>query len=468
MRKLLNKPAIYSAVSILLLLGLAGQSLGDTISFDATGMYPPMPNEYNMTLRSTPDFIGSDDPYDALLRTICGATDDSQPVEQYDGTLGVTKQFVDTHEQKVGQIQWNDNLSDLYDEPGNISGVRWCTGTLISADLFLTAGHCFDQSGGGWQRPKIDGTDDVISPEEIATNMHVNFNYQVDQDDNLRQEIKYDIDELVEYRLGDLDFSIVRLADSPGEIFGIGILAQEDAEVGDMIAIIGHPAGEPKRIEAGPVTSFEEDRIRYNDIDTLGGNSGSALWHSPSGKIVGVHTNGGCSVTGGSNFGVRIGSLLEESTILQDLAMHPPSSVINVDATGLIIDKPMADHRDVASFRMTGVTDIETVAKDAAAAGTPLSFEFPGYSFTGTGFDAAGNRMIYSDDEGNMVRCIFSKEICTVKIRYVDFDGEALDNLLPGNMTVSFEIGDTNYTNTGDWTQIDSGSGTWTKYRKDN
>jgi hypothetical protein len=135
---------------------------------------------------------------------------------------------------------------------------------------------------------------------------------------------------------------------------------------------------------------------------------------------------------------------------------------IDVNTTGLIIDKAK-DHRDVAAFTMTGVTDIETVAKEAAAAGLPLTFNFPGYSFTGTGFDAAGNRLIYSDD-GNLVRCIFSKEICTVKIRYVDFDGAALDNLLPGDMTVSLEIGDTEYTNTGAWTRQDTRNST--KYRK--
>lgn len=139
--------------------------------------------------------------------------------------------------------------------------------------------------------------------------------------------------------------------------------------------------------------------------------------------------------------------------------------MVPVNTTGQIIDKTQG-HRDVAAFKMTGVTDIETVAKAAAENGTPLTFEFPGYHFAGASFDASGNRMIYSDDNGNMVRCIFSKETCTVKIRYVDFDGEALNNLLPGNMTVSLEIGDTNYTNTGDWTRQDSRNST--KYRKDN
>lgn len=47
----------------------------------------------------------------------------------YDGSLGVTTAFVDTHQGPVGQLQWNSNLAAIYTDPGNVSGVRWCTGT---------------------------------------------------------------------------------------------------------------------------------------------------------------------------------------------------------------------------------------------------------------------------------------------------------------------------------------------------
>ncbi len=85
--------------------------------------------------------------------TPCGHTDDSQDVEKYDGTLGVTKDFVNQFSPPVGQLQWQENLADLFskegESPGNVEGKRWCTGCLIEGDKFLTAGHCFDQTGGG-------------------------------------------------------------------------------------------------------------------------------------------------------------------------------------------------------------------------------------------------------------------------------------------------------------------------------
>lgn len=194
---------------------------------------------------------------------------------------------------------------------------------LIGDGLFLTAGHCFDQDAGGWQLPRVNGSDDVISSEEIATNMHVNFNYQVDPSGVLRPERQFAVEELIEYRLGNLDFGILRLAGDPHLAFGTCEVATDDAQQGDAICIIGHPAGVPKRIEAGAVSGLSGTQIRYNDIDTLGGNSGSAVLRSPGGTVVGVHTNGGCTTTGGFNFGVRISNLLAASPTLSGINAPP-------------------------------------------------------------------------------------------------------------------------------------------------
>lgn len=268
------------------------------------------------------------DDYSALIETICGATDDSQPVEQYNGALGVTQAFVANHQAAVGQIQWNDDLASIYTNPGNVNGARWCSGTMISNDLFLTAGHCFDQTGGGWERPRVNGTSNIIPSAEIAQRMHVNFNYQVDPAGNLRPEVRVPILALVEYRLAGLDFAIVRLAGNPGSTYGRATISTGDAASGDMLCLIGHPAGLPKRIEAGPALAPQGSQIRYDDIDTLGGNSGSGVLRASDGRLVGVHTNGGCTAASpdGShfNFGQRIAALIAASPTLQ--ALTQPSA----------------------------------------------------------------------------------------------------------------------------------------------
>jgi V8-like Glu-specific endopeptidase len=286
--------------------------------WDFPPLYPPLPGELPDEFQDHPD---SNEAFDDWVESTCGPTDDKQPVEQYDGTLGVTQSFVDNHESPVGNLHWNDNLDDRFDDPGNVGGVRWCSGTLVSEDLFLTAGHCFDQDAGGWDIPADDGA--TISPHEIATSMHVDFNYQVDPSGNLRMTESYQVEELVEYRVNGLDYAVVRLEGTPGSRWGTADLAANDAENGDMLCIIQHPGGSPKRIEAGEATHIhgssgpDSEYFGYGDIDTLSGSSGSGMLRSPDGRIVGVHTNGGCTGRrSGHNHGVKIGEILDASSVL--------------------------------------------------------------------------------------------------------------------------------------------------------
>lgn len=274
-------------------------------------IYPPRLDELGLSEEEPLDPSG-------IIESLCGV-DNSQDVEQYDGTLGVTVAFVASHERPVGQIQWNNNLGSIYTRPGDVSGVRWCTGTMISNDLFISAGHCFDQTPSGWTVPRANGTMNPISSAEIATNMHINFNYQRDPSGNLRAETSYPITALVEHRLTGLDYAIVRIGSNPGAIWGRTTVAQNDAAQNDMLCIIQHPAGLPKRIEAGPLSDFVGNAVRYNDIDTLGGSSGSGIL-GPNGSIVGIHTNGGCQANmTGHNFGVRISAIRAASPTIQGL-----------------------------------------------------------------------------------------------------------------------------------------------------
>ena len=145
---------------------------------------------------------------------------------------------------------------------------------------------------------------------KMTKNMHLNFNYQLGPDNNLRAEISFDILELVEHRQGNLDYAIVRVAGNPGQRFGIAEIDSNNPPEGEMVAIIGHPEGRPKTIEAGPVTNYTDFRIGYNDIDTFKGSSGSGILKHSNGKVVGVHTNGGCG-NGGFNYGQRISFLIQ-------------------------------------------------------------------------------------------------------------------------------------------------------------
>ncbi|GAA5445246.1 hypothetical protein Misp06_03445 [Microbulbifer sp. NBRC 101763] len=251
-------------------------------------------------------------PPDAVItESICGPTTDWQDVESYNGTLGPTIDFVNTHQGAVGHIRWNNNLNALYNNPGNVNDVRWCTGTLLTNNLFLTAGHCFDQQtndGRGWDAPIDNTTGRTITSAQHATNMHVEFNYQYDANGTLRSIVSFDIVDLVEYRHGGLDYAVVQLAGNPNSQFPSASLSADIPNLNDQLTIIQHPAGIPKVVDAGQYDGVESSGglvgyMRYANLDTTGGSSGSGVLDD-SGHLIGVHTNAGCTSTGGANHGV--------------------------------------------------------------------------------------------------------------------------------------------------------------------
>ena len=215
--------------------------------------------------------------------TICGPTNDAQHVNSYNGTLGPSIAFVQANKGSKGAMETT------------VTSGKFCSGSLISVNTFLTAGHCVDSGTVG---------------------EFVSFNFERAANSTaLLTQTHVRITAVLEDERGGVDYAIVQLAGTPGATFGVAPVAAGDPAVGAALTIIGHPQGQPKQIEAGTLSSISGNFLRYGNIDTLGGNSGSGILNS-SGQIVGVHTLGGCTSTGGFNSGPRISRIRAASNIL--------------------------------------------------------------------------------------------------------------------------------------------------------
>lgn len=221
-----------------------------------------------------------------FTQSICGQNN-LQHVADYDGTKGQSVDFVKNQEQQVGALaQGTPEASKKY-----------CTGTLISENLFLTAAHCVG----------------ATITQEFAV-----FNYQkLPNSSDLAQAEHFRILEVVEDTLGNLDFAILKLEGQPGLKYGFTKVGGMEIELGHLLTIIQHPSGKPKMLDLGNrIGTRREVYMTYGNLDTMPGSSGSGVIDQ-NGALVGVHTNGGCAINGGDNAGVMMTEILKHSPTLQ-------------------------------------------------------------------------------------------------------------------------------------------------------
>jgi V8-like Glu-specific endopeptidase len=240
---------------------------------------------------SSPGTYNAQETLAQQLETHCGGND-LQLVNAYTGTLGPSVGFVQEHKTAVGAMA------------ASSSSGKYCSGTLVARDLFLTASHCVDSSTVG----------QVVS-----------FNYERSggPGSGLLTESFYTISAVV-HDSSALDFALLRLSGDPGSSFPWTPLSSSGHGNGTAITLIQHPDGRPKEIEAGSISSQSTDYYNYGDVDTEGGSSGSGILND-AGELIGVHTNGGCTMTGGSNSGIRVARALQLSADLAALAGVTPT-----------------------------------------------------------------------------------------------------------------------------------------------
>lgn len=205
-------------------------------------------------------------------KSICGIEDNRTP----------------SFEPEVGRTQ----------QRGAVGG---CTVTMIGRSCAITAGHCLD------------------SLQEVHFNTGPTFTRRSTQngEDQLflslpgLHDVYHVMDERIfgEYSGIGMDWAVIAIDKNaytqqyPGDLQGYyEVDFNTLPEVGDMLRITGYGVVNDNReltvsqqTDAGVTFGVDKEKaILYHQVDTTGGNSGSAVIDERTGKIVGIHTHAGC------------------------------------------------------------------------------------------------------------------------------------------------------------------------------
>jgi V8-like Glu-specific endopeptidase len=170
-----------------------------------------------------------------------------------------------------------------------------CTMTMIGRSCAISAGHC------------------------MATFEAAEFNTPLSSNGRIQHPAKEDIymvdkSSIVSKNSGvGNDYAVLRLkansitGNLPGDLQGHYNVSFVLPKAGDMVRISGYGADRndndrnfAQQTHSGPIENLTRS-IMYHRADTMGGSSGSSIIHENTGKIIAIHTHGGCSSRGGAN-----------------------------------------------------------------------------------------------------------------------------------------------------------------------
>lgn len=173
----------------------------------------------------------------------------------------------------------------------------FCSGSLVGEDLVMTAGHCINKDtcagtkfvfgfavkARGGKAPSEVPAADVYSCSKVETQ-------KLEASDTTGNPA---LDQLLG-KISDLDFAIVRLDRKVTGRDPLPVNSFKTLKNGDPLFVIGHPVGLPLKVaDDAAVRDIGKDKAYFvANLDTYGGNSGSAVFNAKTNKIEGILVRG--------------------------------------------------------------------------------------------------------------------------------------------------------------------------------
>jgi V8-like Glu-specific endopeptidase len=156
-----------------------------------------------------------------------------------------------------------------------------CSGFLVADNLLVTAGHCIQTMNDCGSYKWVFGFSNIDGEKS-------SFNIPAKDIYTCTKIISRTLDRatLNDYALVELDRKVV--GRSPLKIRSSGKISKAS-----RILVIGHPTGLPTKTSDGAFVRSNQNKYYFQaNLDTFGGNSGSAVFNSKTGLVEGILVRG--------------------------------------------------------------------------------------------------------------------------------------------------------------------------------
>lgn len=155
-----------------------------------------------------------------------------------------------------------------------------CSGFLVGPKTLVTAGHCIERS--------LD-----------CSNYSWVFDYKADRESQSEVVVDksdvYKCVSIVSQQLDEAtknDYAVIELDREVTDREALKYRRSGKPQAGDELVVIGHPSGLPTKIADGANVRSVNDIFLVANLDTYGGNSGSAVFNANTGVVEGILVRG--------------------------------------------------------------------------------------------------------------------------------------------------------------------------------
>ncbi len=156
----------------------------------------------------------------------------------------------------------------------------FCSGSLVGPDLIMTAGHCVTSESDCKETKFVFGFG-IKEAGKYPNSVAASDVYGCGQLLGRLQENS------------GADWALIRTDRPVAGHVPLGVARGPELKAGEKVFVIGHPAGLPTKVAGGAaVRDPSPNGYFVANLDTYGGNSGSAVFNTVTGKVEGILVRG--------------------------------------------------------------------------------------------------------------------------------------------------------------------------------